>query len=410
MNQKLRRYITENFPKTIRYNPDNNGTLIGLPKPYNVPSITDHFQEMYYWDTYFLNRGLIIDGNAEQAKNNAENMFFLIEKYGFMPNGNRFFYLHNSQPPFLSMMVDDIFAATKDTKWLKKAFDVLLKEYDFWMTRRLSPIGLNMYKGEIEMAINEGMYKGFLDRIGSRPESITDEKLSMQYVSICESGWDINPRFDFRVEDFCSVELNALMFAFEMNMAKFTDILGFDNSKIWTDKAEKRKALMTKYMLKDGIFYDYDFTNDKISDKFTCASIYPMTVGMLSKEQAEILKDNIPRLETEFGLAVTEKMYDADKYSFQWQYPNGWAPMYSLAINALDKYGYTADAKRIAQKYVDLIERNFEKTNNLWEKYNVVTGGIDVEDESSDGHKTMPPMMGWTAGVYIEASAYLETR
>lgn len=404
MNAELKKYIDENFPKTIRKNTKSEGTLIGLPNPYNVPSITDHFQEMYYWDTYFLNRGLILNGHVEQAKNNAENMFYLIDKYGFMPNGNRTYYLHNSQPPFLSMMVYDIFSATNDKIWLKKAYDVLLKEYDFWINNRRSPIGLTMYTGNVKMAIDEGMYEGFLRRIGNRPPDITDEKLSMQYVAICESGWDINPRFDFHIEDFIPVELNALMYAFETNMENFSITLGIDSSDVWKERAENRKSLMNKYLLKDGVFYDYDFTNKVLSDKFTCASIYPMMVGMLTDEQAEILKNNIPRLETEYGLAVTEKEYDADKYSYQWQYPNGWAPMYSIAINALNRYGFYDDAKRIAKKYVNLIEENFKKTNNLWEKYNVKTGGVDVKLESSN----MPPMMGWTAGVYIEASNYLD--
>lgn len=399
----LKKYITENFDKTVRYNPEDNDTLIGLPKPYNVPSIDGYFQEMYYWDTYFLNRGLLLLGNVEQAKNNVENMFFLIEKFGFMPNGSRTFYKHNSQPPFLSMMVDDIYEYEKDKEWLNKAYNVLLKEYDFWSTQRTTKVGLAQYTGNTKMAIEEGMYEGFIDRIGLRPEGKTDAQLSCQYVAICESGWDINPRFDFHVEDFVEVELNSLLYKFEINMAKFCVELGSGDEDKWQEKAQRRKELMTKYMLNDGIFFDYDFTNDVISDKFTCASLYPMFVGMLDEEQAQILVKNFCRLETEFGVAVTEMMYDSDKYHYQWQYPNGWAPMQSIAINAFLNYGYKQDAKRVADKYVKLVEKNFEKTNNLWEKYNVVTGGIDVEDESSERHAIMPPMMGWTAGVYLEA-------
>ena len=403
MNTKLDAYIKENFPKTIRSNTEDSGNLIGLPKPYNVPTVSDHFQEMYYWDTYFLNRGLILEGWTEQAKNNAENMFYLIDRYGFMPNGNRTFYLHNSQPPFLSMMVDDIYAETKDKEWLKTGFEALKKEYEFWDKQRKSPIGLTMYTGNRKMAEDEKMHEGFIERIGNRPERKTDDQLSWQYVAICESGWDINPRFDFHVEDFVSVELNTLMYGFEKNMAKFCDILGEDGKEDWENKASKRLALMEKYMLKDGIFYDYDFKNDVISDKFTCASYYAMAIGMLNDSQAKILVDNLYRLETDYGIATTEKMYDSDLYTYQWQYPNGWAPMQNLVMQGLLKYGFNDDAKRVAQKYIKLIEKNFEESENLWEKYNVVTGGIDIADESSEGHKKMPSMMGWTAGAYIEA-------
>ena len=408
MNEKLNKYIKENFPKTVRYNPQDNGNLIGLPKPYNVPSIEGRFQEMYYWDTYFLNRGLILMGETEQAKNNVDNILYLIDKYGYMPNGNRTFYLHNSQPPFSTLMVEEIFAVTGDKEWLSAAYKTLTKEYEFWSTRRSTPIGLTQYKGERDMAVADGMAEGFLERIGNRPENITDERLAWQYVAICESGWDINPRFDFHVEDWCSVELNSLLLRYEINMGKFCEILGIDGKTQWQERADKRKALMEKYMLKDGIFYDYDFTNDKISDKFTYAGIYGMAMGVISESQAKAVKDNFYRIETEYGVAATEKMYDKGIYHYQWQYPNGWAPTQSLAINAFLNYGYIDDAKRIAQKYVNLVETNFEKTNNLWEKYNVVTGGVDVEDECSQRHQTMPPMMGWTSGVYIEALSVLE--
>ena len=39
---------------------------------------------------------------------------------------------------------------------------------------------------------------------------------------------------------------------------------------------------------------------------------------------------------------------------------------------------------------------NFAETDNLWEKYNVVTGKVSVTKEYHT-----PPMMGWSAGVYL---------
>jgi alpha,alpha-trehalase len=38
----------------------------------------------------------------------------------------------------------------------------------------------------------------------------------------------------------------------------------------------------------------------------------------------------------------------------------------------------------------------------LWEKYNAVTGTTDVVNEYK-----MPPMMGWTAGVFVFAAGHL---
>ena len=406
----LKEYILENWENTIRFNPEDDtvdGDIrIGLPKPYTVPSIANHFQEMYYWDTYFINRGLIISGRIDQAINNTENMFYLVDKYGFMPNGNRHCYLNNSQPPFLSIMVKEIYEITKDKEWLKNAIYYLEKEYKFWDKNRKTGIGLTQYSCNKSGAIAANKYIGFIDRIGKRPEGHSDEDLSCQYITICESGWDITPRWGFETENYVQVELNALLYALESNLADFYCILGMDGAEKWVEKAEKRKMLMQKYMLKDGVFYDYNFKTGKISDVFSSASFYPMFVGMISSEQAKALAENLYRLEAEYGIAATESQ--ASDYSYQWQYPNGWAPQQNLVMQGLAKYGYKEDATRVAQKYVNLVESNFEKTNNIWEKYNVVTGGIDVVDESSHRHSVLPPMMGWTAGVYLEALKYIE--
>lgn len=69
---------------------------------------------------------------------------------------------------------------------------------------------------------------------------------------------------------------------------------------------------------------------------------------------------------------------------------------------AMEQYGYRDDALRIADKFVRLVEKVFDQTNNLWEKYNVVDGNINVTNEYD-----MPPMMGWTAGVYLALQKYV---
>ena len=42
------------------------------------------------------------------------------------------------------------------------------------------------------------------------------------------------------------------------------------------------------------------------------------------------------------------------------------------------------------------MEKCYEHSGHLWEKYNVVDGNVDVQDEYE-----MPTMLGWTFGVYV---------
>lgn len=94
-------------------------------------------------------------------------------------------------------------------------------------------------------------------------------------------------------------------------------------------------------------------------------------------------------LECDYGLAACEP--GKSDRQCRWDYPNGWAPLQLIAIEAFDRNGFTEAARRLAQKYVDLVTANFEKTGELWEKYNVADGTVDIR-----GAHPMPAMMGWS--------------
>lgn len=99
-------------------------------------------------------------------------------------------------------------------------------------------------------------------------------------------------------------------------------------------------------------------------------------------------------LETEHGIVTCERM-DHVRGNFQWGYPNGWPPMQIIAVGGLLRYGYTEDARRVAAKFLSLIEKCFRDTEHLWEKYDVVEGSANALAE----YET-PAMLGWTYGAY----------
>ncbi|HSP83069.1 MAG TPA: trehalase family glycosidase, partial [Gillisia sp.] len=106
------------------------GTLLPLPNPYIVPG--GRFREIYYWDSYFTMLGLEEDGEKEIIKNMVDNFSYLIDTYGFIPNGNRSYYLSRSQPPFYSKMVE-LLAGIEGEHIFVEYLPFLEKEYAFWM-------------------------------------------------------------------------------------------------------------------------------------------------------------------------------------------------------------------------------------------------------------------------------------
>src|SRR6185295_11117076 len=113
-HDRILKYIRDSIGKTLRPPSDVDPSRKSIPLPYsfNVPCISDHFQNLFYYDTYFLNRGLIALGDIQQAQNNVNDVLFLVDRLGFVPNSNRLDMTNRSQPPYLCMMVKDIYAAT----------------------------------------------------------------------------------------------------------------------------------------------------------------------------------------------------------------------------------------------------------------------------------------------------------
>lgn len=397
MKFEIKKYITENFQKAIRYNPNNEGTLIGLPYRYTVPCASDMFQEMYYWDTYFTNAGLLAEGNIELAKNNADNMLYLIENFGFMPNGNRIYYLNRSQPPFSSQMIREIYEIISDKDWLSSAYNTLKKEYAFWQERKVIINGLNSYMG-YEIADNEvdSTVEYGLSRMGYKPEVLNDEikqNICEAILSFCESGWDCNSRFLEKPHEFNWVCLNSLLYGMEDNMRYFATVLENDEEEIWQARMEERKAKMqTLWKEDEGIFKDYNPYTKEFSNYASVATFYTLFSGLATTEQAKLIVKALPRFELEYGVSGGE---ENPAWNAQWDYPNIWAPIQCIVYKALINYGYFEEAERIANKYVKVIEKNFSKTGNLWEKYNGHTA------ENTNEEYDAPKMLGWTAGVYI---------
>ena len=73
MSENVKQYINSHWADCIKENREDKDTLIGMPYPYIVPSV-GYFDEMYYWDTFFTNKGLALSGRFDQVKYNTDNM------------------------------------------------------------------------------------------------------------------------------------------------------------------------------------------------------------------------------------------------------------------------------------------------------------------------------------------------
>ena len=393
---KVSRYIKENWRNTFHPADELTGD-VKIKHPFVSPCATGMFQEMFYWDTYFINLGLILDGYSEQARNNIDNIAQFINTLGYMPNANNI--LDRSQPPLFTRMVYDFYKMTGDCSIIREYIETILKEYAFWQIKRKNPLGLNSYGthgSENEMMQN---YEWHHDRVHVTGKS-DEEKMQIgrDIMAIAESGLDFTMRFKteksrIAAHAFSHLDLDCILYDVERKAAEMLRLLGRESeAEVFEKNAFNRKGLMDKYYLTDdGIYLDYNFETGEHSEILSAISLYPYTFGITNDREGarKVLK----RLELPYGLSASE--YRNDDLFYQWDYPCMWPAATCLAYMGLREIGLRDDASRIAGKYVSTARHVFEETGRLWEKYDALTGKIAETSE----YDTMP-MMGWTAGVY----------
>ncbi|MBR5569407.1 MAG: hypothetical protein IKW10_00760 [Oscillospiraceae bacterium] len=388
-------FIDKNFPLSILENKEDLENRFGLPYPYTVPSPGDIFDCMFYWDTHFTNVGLIPSGRMQQAIYNTDNIRYMIQRFGYMPNGTKAHFLEKSQPPVYYRMVADIFEVTQDIAWLESHYDTIAKEYDYWMTQRLAPNGLNYYgnKKLVDSEEGEGLYAYWRTRMPGLQQAGKEQTVNVG-STLGESGWDCCYRFELCGPDYNPVDLNALLYGLETAMAKFSSILKKGEDSLWRDRAANRKEKMDKWLFskEKGFYMDWNYAENRHSPVVSAASLYPLYLGLHHNPDA-IMAVLEKELLLPYGVTCTKKS-DLN-FGMQWEYPNIWAPLQYVAYMACQNAGRTDLAQTISSRYKSLLESNFAKTGKLWEKYDGNTGEVVSAEYSA------PPMMGWTAGVYL---------
>ncbi|MGA9649750.1 alpha,alpha-trehalase TreF [Pedobacter sp.] len=405
--------------KVLERSPDQvsdiKTSLLPLPKPYIVPG--GRFREIYYWDSYFTMLGLKKAGKTKIMKDMIDNFAYLINTYGFIPNGNRSYYLTRSQPPFFASMVQLLAENNPDVK-ISDYKEALEKEYNFWMKGAETLANGKAINHSVKMkdgtVLNRYYDAGDQPREESYKEDFEAAKKTKQIPAVflrnvrsaAESGWDFSSRWFADGENFSQiittdilpVDLNTLMYNLEKTIQTANLEAGdLKKASLFLAKAQKRKTAILKYFWNDkqNFFTDYDWKTQMPSKQVTLAALFPLYFKIATPAQAKFVS---VKVEQDFlksgGLITTVKTTKE-----QWDSPNAWAPLQWVSIQGLHNYGYDKLADTITNRWVNLNIAVFKQTGKLMEKYNVVNadskGGGGGEYPLQDG-------FGWTNGVLLK--------
>lgn len=392
-----------------------NGSRIALPNAYIVPG--GRFQEVYYWDSYFILLGLKEAGEIDLIENILDNFAYQINTIGFIPNGNRTYYLGRSQPPFFAEMVNLLAEIKEEKSVYLKYHDVLEKEYAFWMkgAQGLKPseTEARVVKMPDSHVLNRYFSNTQTPRAESYFEDITTAKeadrdaqeVYLNIAAACESGWDFSSRWfadpnkmsTIQTTQIVPVDLNALMYNLEQTLAKVRryadDVEGAEQL---VKAAASRKDAIDKWLwdATQQTYTDYDLKSEALSPILSLAMVYPLYFKVASPQQA---KHVATTLESQFlkpGGLVTSLINNKQ----QWDSPNGWPPHQWLAIRGLQTYGLNDLANEITSRWLHLNDRVYKRTGKMLEKYNV----IDTTLVAGGGEYPTQDGFGWTNGVYLD--------
>ncbi|MEM7105338.1 MAG: trehalase family glycosidase [Bacteroidota bacterium] len=415
-------HLKTHWPYLTRTSGEASGhtTLVSLPHPFVVPG--GRFREMFYWDSYFTILGLLESDENELALGMIRNFAFLIEEYGYIPNGNRTYFLSRSQPPFFAEMLR-AYADKHGLDTIKEFLGPLETEYGFWvkeksMVNAAEPVYghsvwfeagfLNRYYGNFDYPRPEGHGKEY--RWAQALPEADRPQYHRHLRAACESGWDFSSRWfadhttkvTTHTENIVPVCLNSLLYNAESFLAdayQFHESV--DKAKTFQKAAQSRASLLQQvcWSEEQGLFLDYVFTDGKQSPVLSLATVYPLYFGLATQEQADAVAQGISSKFLHDGGVVTT----LNKTGEQWDYPNGWAPLQWLTVKGLARYGHEDLAIEVADRWLNLNEKVFKSDQKMMEKYNVV----DTTLAAGGGEYPNQDGFGWTNGVALALHAML---
>jgi putative isomerase len=240
-------------------------------------------------------------------------------------------------------------------------------------------------------------------------------------------GVDNDPSVYYRpLASTASIYLNSLLYREELAYAELLERLGhLPESHRWRDRAQDLAAAMNAHLWdeRDGTFYSADIGLRPIDhDDWlhqgaprrwssillrvdSWSSFLPLWAGFASRAQADRMVENYRDRRTFFAdygvrsLSRLEKMYDlrASNNPSNWLGPI-WGISNYLLFRGLDKYGYTDDARDIAEKTVVLFGRDLATSGTLHEFYHPDSGEPIMNQGFQSWNFLVLQMIAWLEG------------
>jgi len=203
--------------------------------------------------------------------------------------------------------------------------------------------------------------------------------------------------------DFCPVDLNVLLWEYEETLTRWLSVREEpelrDKAQYYAQKAHARRELLLKMFWDEeqGFFFDFNHKKLERSDRWALSALYPLAHGLCSAAQAKRVEQHVASKFLQPGGVVTTWNEGLQSTPHQWDCPNGWAPLQWMTFVGLLNYGLTDTAFAVRERWRSTVEKTFQRTGQVLEKYNV----ISLDKQGGGGEYECQEGFGWTNGVHL---------
>lgn len=401
----------------VEQNPDLY-SIIHVKNPVIVPG--GRFREFYYWDSYWIIRGLLYSEMYKTAKGMLENFLSIINRFGFIPNGGRIYYSERSQPPLLTGMIKSYVDETNDIGFMSEAMPLLEREFYFFLNNHMVEVNghaLAVY-GDKSTGPRPESYIEDIETAAIHDTEEEKEKVYAELKAGAESGMDFSSRWfvkngtnegdlsDLKCRSIVPVELNAILFWNAKIIAEFyAKAKNLKKAAEFEEKAQELYNAVQAVLWDDevGSWLDYDLINKKRRNYFVVTNLSPLWTGCFNTSQKGDIAKKILKYIGDTGIdsypgGVPNTLQQSGQ---QWDFPNVWPPMqYILVVGlrALDDKVADDLALKWASRWVRSNYIAFRDTRAMYEKYSAE----ELGGHGGGGEYDIQLGFGWTNGVILE--------
>lgn len=409
--------LTRRIKQTVSEHPSRH-SIIYLPNGIVVPG--GRFRESYYWDTYWIIKGLLASEMHTTARGLLDNFVHLIKTYGFIPNGGRVYFTRRSQPPLFTSMSMEYFKYTGNITWVRRNIEFMEKEVLSWQSQMIK-VGKHMLARYLPKSTGPRAesYKEDYTLAMRFPERERD-RVYVDLKACAESGWDFSSRWFYggaggnlsqlHTGRTLPVDLNAYLGKCYHDLAHFYSVLGNPiKQNYWNVEYDKMKYAIYDVFWNetDGTWYDFDLKQNVHRRQFFPSNLAPLWAGIHHDGSVhDFVYDYLQRSGIFDYLGGTPA--STQQTGEQWDYPNAWAPLQDIIITALRRGNQKSRemAARLARLWVTANAIGFKNSGELFEKYDALVPGR----YGGGGEYIVQAGFGWTNGLALDLITKYFTR